>query len=187
MSYSASLYCNTRKLLQFLFLLTRRRLSWRCVSIWTIYKHWLLYVTWGLSFDSSTTAYLVLLWAVYFSDNKGVNTYTALSEWISSGFSFYCLKCFENITFKSMHNYTWKKNCFSLYIILRMILQLGGVGNVIAGIAGIIAAAAVAGSEFSNEGIENGKFDLWYQWRISEVSVTAWRILRKEKYKPHSY
>jgi len=47
-----------------------------------------------------------------------------------------------------------KKNCFSLYIILRVILQLGGLGNVIGG----ITRAAEVGDETGN-----GKFNLWYQ------------------------
>jgi len=38
MSYSVSLYCNSRILLQFLFLLPRWKFSWPCVSIWTIYN-----------------------------------------------------------------------------------------------------------------------------------------------------
>ena len=38
MSHSASLYSNTRKLLQFIFLLPRWRFWWRCVSIWTLYN-----------------------------------------------------------------------------------------------------------------------------------------------------
>jgi hypothetical protein len=38
MSYSASLYCNIRKILQFLFLLPCCRFSWQCVSLWTLYN-----------------------------------------------------------------------------------------------------------------------------------------------------
>ena len=38
MSYSVSLYSKSRKLLQFLFLLPRWRLPWRCVSIWTLHN-----------------------------------------------------------------------------------------------------------------------------------------------------
>jgi len=38
MSYSVSLYCETRKRMQFLFLLPRWRLSRRCLSVWTLYS-----------------------------------------------------------------------------------------------------------------------------------------------------
>ena len=62
-----------------------------------------------------------------------------------------------------------------------MILQIGGVGNLI---VGITAAAAVGSS--NNAQIRDGKFDFRYQWHYIELSVTAWRNLRKERYKHYS-
>jgi len=57
-----------------------------------------------------------------------------------------------------------------------MNLQLGGLANLIIG----IATAGLGGA------IVEGKFDFRYQWRNSEVSATAWRNLRKEGYKHYS-
>jgi hypothetical protein len=51
-----------------------------------------------------------------------------------------------------------EKRCVSLYIILSMILQLSGVGNLITGIS------------TTAEG-DNGKFVFWYQQRNNEVSA----------------
>ena len=59
-----------------------------------------------------------------------------------------------------------------------MILQIVGVGNVIIGILRTL--------EVDDETV-NGKFNLQYQWRNSEVPVTAWRILKNEGYKYYSY
>ena len=59
-----------------------------------------------------------------------------------------------------------------------MILQLGGLGNIIGGITRALE---------EDDGTANGKFDLWYQWRYSEISKTAWRILKNEWYKYYSY
>ena len=59
-----------------------------------------------------------------------------------------------------------------------MILQIVGVGNVIIGIIRTLE---------EDDETDNGKFNLWYQWRNSEVSVTAWRILKNERYKHYSY
>jgi len=55
-----------------------------------------------------------------------------------------------------------------------MILQIGGLANLITG----IATAAIGNSVDAES--KNGKVDFWYQWRNIEVSATAWRILRKE-------
>jgi hypothetical protein len=64
-----------------------------------------------------------------------------------------------------------EKRCFPLYIILSMILQIGGAGNLIIGIATAVEEGG------------NGKFVFWYQRRNNEVSATALMILRKEEYK----
>ena len=61
-----------------------------------------------------------------------------------------------------------------------MILQLGGLGDLI-----IAITTAAAGNSVNVEN-EKGKLDFLYQWRYSEVSVTAWRNLRKERYKHYS-
>jgi hypothetical protein len=52
-----------------------------------------------------------------------------------------------------------EKRCFSLYIILSMILQLSGVGDLITGISTAVAEGG------------NGKFVFWYQRRNNEVSA----------------
>jgi len=62
-----------------------------------------------------------------------------------------------------------------------MILQMEGLVYLIIG----IAAVASKGDSVDAESKE-GKVDFWYQWRNSEVSATAWRILRKEGYKHYS-
>jgi len=54
-----------------------------------------------------------------------------------------------------------EKRCLSLYIMLSMILQLGGMANLI---TGITTAAEERG---------NGKFVLCYERRNNEVSATA--------------
>ena len=79
--------------------------------------------------------------------------------------------------------------------MLSMILQLGGLGNLLIGIT-VAAVAAVAGNAVNTENKEvvsfvhtenkEGKLDFWYQWRYSEDAVTAWRILRKVGYKHYS-
>jgi len=51
-----------------------------------------------------------------------------------------------------------------------MILQLSGLGTLIDGVRGLT-------SDSVNAGGKKGNFDFWYQWRNSEVSATAWRIL----------
>ena len=61
-----------------------------------------------------------------------------------------------------------------------MFLQLGGLGIVYDGITAALSSSSV------NTGSRNGKFDFWYQWRNSESSATAWRILRKEGYNHYS-
>ena len=144
-------------------------------------NQWLLYVTWSLSFDNCTLC--VPSAFMFFSDSKGVLPYKAISVWISSGFSFYCFKSFQNIIFESMQTYTWKKKrCFSLYIILLMILQLGGLGNLIGGIT-----TAASADYFHDSESRNGKLDFCSPWSNREVSVTAWRNLRKERYKHYSH
>jgi succinate-acetate transporter protein len=55
----------------------------------------------------------------------------------------------------------------SLYIMLSMILQLGGLANLIIGIS-----TAVSGDSAKAEN-KIGKFDSWYQRRNSEVSATT--------------
>ena len=50
--------------------------------------------------------------------------------------------------------------------MLYTLLQLGGLGNLISGIA-----TAASGDDVGEE-IKNGKFDFWYQKRNSEVSAT---------------
>ena len=59
-----------------------------------------------------------------------------------------------------------------------MMLQLGGVGNITGGITTALEQDAET---------DNGKFNLWYQWRNIVPSVTAWRILKNEGYKYYSY
>ena len=58
-----------------------------------------------------------------------------------------------------------------------MILQLGGLANLLAGIL------VVAGNAPFHVDRREGKFVFWYQWRNSNVSGRAWGILRKEGYK----
>ena len=55
------------------------------------------------------------------------------------------------------HTYRYLKQCFSLYIMLSMILQIGGGAYLIAGIVGEVESdhLEVAGEE--------GKFAFWYQ------------------------
>ena len=64
-----------------------------------------------------------------------------------------------------------------------MILQLGGLGNLIDGIATAVSAA----HNFVDEESVKGKSSIWYQWGNSEVSVTDWWNLRKERYKHYSH
>jgi hypothetical protein len=52
-----------------------------------------------------------------------------------------------------------KKICLSFYIILSIILQIGGLGS----IAGGITEAAVTASDDENKDLRSGKFKLWYQ------------------------
>jgi hypothetical protein len=75
---------------------------------------------------------------------------------------------FENITIKSMYIYVYiyiytYKKCFSLYIILSMILQLGGLGSLIGGTT--IASGA---KDYTDVESKRGKFDFWYQWRNND-------------------
>ena len=65
---------------------------------------------------------------------------------------------FENVTFKACLYIYLKKRYFPLYIMLCMILQLGGLGNLIIG----ITAAAAAGNSVNVEN-KNGKLDFLYQ------------------------
>ena len=58
--------------------------------------------------------------------------------------------------------------------MLSVILQLGGLGNLIIG----ITTAAAAGNAVNDES-KKCKFEFWYLWRNGEVSATAWRNLRK--------
>ena len=58
-----------------------------------------------------------------------------------------------------------------------MILQLYGLGYLITG-----RVIAAAGANVYEDG-GKGKFNFRYQWRNSEVTATAWRILRKERYR----
>ena len=52
-----------------------------------------------------------------------------------------------------------EKRCFSLYTTLLMILQLGGVGNIIGGITTAVRAA----DDFVDAESVKGKFIFWYQ------------------------
>jgi hypothetical protein len=47
--------------------------------------------------------------------------------------------------------------CFSLYIMLSMILQLGGLGTVYDGISTALSGGGVDAQS------KKGKFDFWYQ------------------------
>ena len=73
--------------------------------------------------------------------------------------------------------HTLEKRCFSLYITLPMILQIGGVGYLYFGIN-----RATSADSFNDAEVRSGKFDFFYQWRNCEISVTAWKNTRKEGY-----
>jgi hypothetical protein len=62
-----------------------------------------------------------------------------------------------------------------------MILQLGGLTNLIIG----ITTAEVARNSVDADN-KNSKFYFWYQWPNSEVSSIAWRNLKKDGYKHYS-
>ena len=101
---------------------------------------------------------------------------------VSSGFSFYCFNSLRISHFKAcIHKL--ERRCFSLYIILLMILQLGGFVNLIGG----ITTATSAADYFQDSETANGKLDFCYPWSNREISVTDWRNLRKEWYKHYSH
>jgi lipoprotein signal peptidase len=95
---------------------------------------------------------------MYISDSKGALPYTAISVWISSGYSFQCFKFFR-ISQLKVCIHTLEKIFFLLYIKLPMILQLGGLGNLIDGIATAVSAA----HNFVDEESVKGKSSIWYQ------------------------
>ena len=74
----------------------------------------------------------------------------------------------ESHIYKHAYIYT-KKRCFSIYIMLSMILQLYGLGNLISGIT------TAADKSVKDVG---GRFYFWYRWRNINFSATAWRTLR---------
>jgi len=93
-----------------------------------------------------------------------------------TGFNFCCFKSFKNVTHKGKRTYSLKK-WFSLYILLSMVLQIYSLAHLIIG-----SVIAAAGANVYDDG-GKGKFNFRYQWRNSEVTATAWRILRKERYR----
>jgi hypothetical protein len=56
-----------------------------------------------------------------------------------------------------------------ILIMLFIILQLGGLGNLISGILSALTGDTVRGE------LGKGKFDLWYQRRNSDVTVKSLR------------
>jgi len=73
------------------------------------------------------------------------------------------------------------KKWFSLYITLTIILQIAGLTQLITG----SVLAATYSSPY--DGSDKSKFDFFYQWSNIDITATAWKILRKERYKHFSH